>query len=152
MTRSLALALPLWLLVAGTSAAETIPVLWTGFPTVGGATIELEVGDTIEWDVVVGHDLWEMPNQALYDACDFTGSTLLAIGPVVTQTTFDVPGVYHFGCGVGGGFHCSALNMKVTVVVSEGPPVAAVPSAWPPGVAATLALLGWLALRRRPQG
>ncbi len=59
------------------------------------------------------------PNQALFNACDFTGSNLISIGPVITQTTFASPGVHYFACSVGLGFHCELLNMNVTVVVSE---------------------------------
>jgi plastocyanin len=128
------------------AAAETVDVLWTSFPPVGGTTIELQTGDTIEWDVNVGHDLSEMASQALFDACDLTGSTLISTGPAITQTTFNTPGVHYFACSVGGGFHCDSLNMKVTVVVSGAPPV---PLAWPPTLAAVLALAAVAALRRR---
>ena len=140
------------LLAVGTAAAETVNVVWTDFPSVGGTTIDLQVGDTIEWDVLVGHDLSEVPSQALFDACDFTGSTLIAVGPAVTQTTFTTPGVHYFACSVGLGFHCELLNMKVTVVVSDAPLAQPVPSAWPTAVAAALALAGLAALtvgRRR---
>ena len=92
-----------------------------------------------------------MPSQALFDACDLTGSTLISIGPAITQTTFTTPGVHYFTCSVGLGFHCELLNMKVTVVVSEGQPVP-VPWAWPPGVAAALALAGLAALWSRRRG
>jgi plastocyanin len=109
----------LTLLAARPAAAETVNILWTGSPSVGGTTIDLQVGDTIEWDIQLGHDLSEIPNQALFDACDFTGSTLISIGPAITQTTFDAPGVHYFACSVGLGFHCELLNMNVTVVVSE---------------------------------
>ncbi len=140
------------LLVVGTAAAETVNVVWADFPSVGGTTIGLQVGDTIEWDVLVGHDLSELPSQALFDACDFTGSNLIAVGPAVTQTTFTTPGVHYFACSVGLGFHCELLNMNVTVVVSDAPLAQPVPSAWPTAVAAALALAGLAALtvgRRR---
>lgn len=137
------------LLAAGPAFAETVEVLWTANPSVGGTTIELQVGDTIEWDVQLGHDLSEMPSQALFDACDFTGSTLIAIGPAVTQTTFDSTGVRYFACSVGAGFHCDLFNMNVTVVVSPAPPVGVPVVLWPPGVAAALALAGLAALRSR---
>lgn len=140
------------LLAAGPAFAETVEVLWTANPSVGGTTIELQVGDTIEWDVQLGHDLSEMPSQALFDACNFTGSTLIAIGPTVSQTTFTTPGVHYFACSVGLGFHCELLNMNVTVVVSDAPLAQPVPSAWPTAVAAALALAGLAALtvgRRR---
>jgi plastocyanin len=101
------------------AAAEAVNILWTGSPSVGGTTIDLQVGDTIEWDIQLGHDLSEIPNQALFDACDFTGSTLISIGPAIAQTTFASPGVHYFACSVGLGFHCELLNMNVTVVVSE---------------------------------
>jgi plastocyanin len=128
------------------AAAETVDVLWTSFPPAGGTTIELQAGDTIEWDIQVGHDLNEMASQALFDACDFTGSTLISTGPAITQTTFNTPGVHHFACSVDTGFHCNFLNMKVTVVVSEGQPV---PLGWPPTLAAVLAVAAVAALRRR---
>jgi hypothetical protein len=101
------------------AAAEAFNILWTGSPSVGGTTIDLQVGDTIEWDIQLGHDLSEIPNQALFNACDFTGSSLISIGPAITQTTFASPGVHYFACSVGLGFHCELLNMNVTVVVSE---------------------------------
>ena len=107
-------------------------------------TLDLEVGDTIEWDIQTDHDLSEMPNQALFDACDFTGSTSIATGPAVTQTTFTTPGVHYFACSVGGGFHCELLDMKVTVVVSEAQ---AVPSPSPAGLVAALLGAGLVALR-----
>ena len=138
------LALTLLLLFAGPATAATVNVLWTSFPSVGGTTINLDVGDTIEWNVLLGHDLSEMAGQALFDACDFTGSNLIAVGPLVTQTTFNTAGVHYFSCSVGAGFHCDLLNMRVTVVVS-GP---AVPVAWPPAVAAALALAGLVMSRR----
>jgi hypothetical protein len=88
-----------------------------------------------------------LPSQALFDACNLTGSTLIDIGPTVTQTTFNSPGVRYFACSVGAGFHCDLLNMKVTVVVSEAKPVPVL--AWPLRVAAVLALAGLAALRIR---
>ncbi len=117
-----ALSVILSLLAVGTAAAETVNVVWTAFPSVGGTTIDLQVGDTIEWDVQLGHDLSEIPDQALFDLCDFTGSTLISIGPAITQTTFPTPGVHYFACSVGLGFHCGAFDMNVTVVVSEAVP------------------------------
>ena len=143
------LTVALALLVASPAATETVNILWISFPSVGGTTIDLQVGDTIEWDIDLGHDLSEMPSQALFDACDLTGSTLISIGPAVTPTTFNTPGVHYFACSVGLGLHCDSLNMKVTVVVSEGEPELMpmpVPLAWPPGVAAALALAGLAAL------
>ncbi len=107
---------------ASAAKAETVNVLWTFFPSVGGTTIDLQVGDSIEWDVQPGHDLNEMPNQALFDACDFTDSTLISTGPAITPTTFDSPGVHYFACSVQFGFHCESLNMNVTVVVPEPTP------------------------------
>ncbi len=109
----------LTLLAFGPAAAETVNILWTGSPSVGGTTIDLDVGDIIEWDIELGHDLSEIPDQALFDACDFTGSNLISIGHAITQTTFASPGVHYFACSVGLGFHCELLNMNVTVVVSE---------------------------------
>ena len=109
----------LTLLAAMSAAAETVNILWTDSPSVGGTTIDLDVGDIIEWDIQLGHDLSEIPNQALFDACDFTGSNLISIGPAIPQTTFASPGVHYFACSVGLGFHCELLNMNVTVVVSE---------------------------------
>ncbi len=150
---SLVLVAALTLLAVGTAAAETVKILWTSFPSVGNTTLDLQVGDTIEWDIAVDHDLSEMPSQALFDACNFTGSTLIAIGPTVTQTTFTTPGVHYFACRVGLGFHCDLLNMRVRVVVSEGAPhPKGVPSAWPLGVAAALALAGLAVLRSRRHG
>ena len=93
---TLLLSAALALLAVGPAAAATVNVLWTGSPRVGGTTIDLQVGDTIEWDVLVGHDLSEMPNQALFDACDFTGSNLISIGPAVTDTTFTTPGTHYY--------------------------------------------------------
>ncbi len=149
---TLLLSAALALLAVGPAAAETVNVLWDALPPVGGTTIDLLVGDTIEWDVVLGHDLSEMPNQALFDACDFTGSNLISIGPAITQTTFTTPGVHYFACSVGLGFHCELLNMRVTVVVSEGQAVTPVPTAWPLGVAAALTLTGLAALWSRHRG
>ena len=113
------------LLAVRPAAADTVNVLWASFPSVGGTTIDLQVGDTIEWDIKDFHDLVEMPDHALFDACDFTGSTLISIGPAIAQTTFSSPGVHYFGCSVEDGFHCEFLNMKVTVVVSEAQPLPA---------------------------
>ena len=145
LTGAITVALAL-LAVGSASAAETVEVFWTGSPSVGGTTIDVQVGDTIEWDIQSDHDLSEMPSQALFDACDFTGSTLIAIGPAVTQTTFTTPGVHYFACSVGLGFHCELLNMKVTIVVSDAPLAQPVPSAWPTALAAALALAGLAAL------
>ena len=139
------------LLAVRPAAAETVNILWTASPSVGGTTIELQVGDTIEWDIPFDHDLSEIPTQTLFDACNFTGSTLISIGPAITQTTFPTPGVHYFACSVGLGFHCELLNMHVTVVVSEGQ-AAPVPSAWPIAVAAALILAGLAALWSRRRG
>jgi plastocyanin len=140
------------LAVGPASAAETVEVLWTGNPSVGGTTIEVQVGDTIEWDVRLSHDLSELPSQALFDACDFTGSTLISIGPDITETTFNTPGVHYFACSVGGGFHCELLNMNVTVVVSGPEPPAVPVLAWPPGLAAALVMAGLVVLRLKRRG
>jgi plastocyanin len=129
------------------AVAETVNILWTSNPSVGGTTLDLQVGDTIKWDVQLGHDLSEMPDQVLFDACDFTGSALITVGPAITQTTFNTPGTHYFACSVGLGFHCDLLNMNVTVVVSEDQP-APVPI-WAPGIAAGLVLTGFAALRIR---
>ena len=134
------------------AVAETVNILWTSSPSVGGTTLDLQVGDTIEWDVQLGHDLSEMPDQVLFDACDFTASNIklnspCTVGPAITQTTFNTPGTHYFACSVGLGFHCDLLNMNVTVVVSEDQP-APVPI-WAPGIAAGLVLTGFAALRIR---
>ena len=151
LTGAITVALAL-LAVWSASAAETVEVFWTGSPSVGGTTIDVQVGDTIEWDIQSDHDLSELPSQALFDACDFTGSTLISIGPAITQTTFDTPGVHYFACSVGLGFHCELLNMNVTVVVSGPEPPAVPVLAWPPGLAAVLAMAGLVVLRLKRRG
>ncbi len=144
MPRSLASFAALTLLAASPAAAETVEVSWTAFPPVANTTIDLQVGDSIEWDVFAGHDLAEMASQAAFDACDFTGSTILATGPTVFQTDFDTPGTHYFSCSINDPVHCTVLEMKVTVVVSEPVPI---PVASLPVLAAALALAAIARLR-----
>ena len=94
-----------------------------------------------------------MVNQALFDACDFTGSTLIGSGPAIIQTTFDTPSVHYFACSVGLGFHCGNLNLNVTVVVSESPEPPTVPALSPTHLLVmTTGLLGLLGLASYRRG
>jgi plastocyanin len=130
----------LWLLLSAPAAwAVDIPVTWVGFPP---GRLEIQSGDTVTFTVGGSHDLYEMPDQAALEACDFTGATL-KIGSGVTDTlTFDQPGEYYYACSVGGGFHCSldGLAMQLTVVVTEP-----LPSVHPSYVALALGLSGMAA-------
>merc|ERR1719408_375930 len=53
------------------------------------------------------HNVWKFPDQAAFDACDFSKATELAS---VNQNpfTYKAPsaGIVYFGCQVGGGVHC----------------------------------------------
>ena len=141
------------LLAVRPAAAATVNITWTLFPSSGGVpigntTIELVVGDTIEWNVQLGHNLLEMANENTYNTCNFIFSTLIANGPTVVQTTYDTPGTHYYACNVALGSHCSSFAMRVAVNVSEAPPVP-LPSAWPAAAAGALALAGLAALRSR---
>merc|ERR1712187_754485 len=64
------------------------------------------------------HNVWKFPDQAAFDACDFSKATELAS---VNQNpfTYKAPsaGIVYFGCQVGGGVHCK-LNQKLALTVT----------------------------------
>ena len=79
--------------------------------------IEIAVGSTIEFEWFgKGHSLWQFPNAAAYEACDFSGATEISNeGPA--QVFFDTARRNYFGCHVGS--HC-LLGQKVVVTSKEG--------------------------------
>jgi plastocyanin len=128
-------ALGLLLCAPGAWAADH-PITWTTYPE---NLLEIAEGDTVTFTVPGGHDLYRMPGQSEYEACDFTGATLEIAPGNIEVLTFDTPGVYYYACSIAGGFHCetTGFDMKITIVVAD-----AVPSAAPGYVALALGLSG----------
>ncbi len=69
------------------------------------------MGDTLTFEFSGGHDVWEFPDEASYNDCDFDSATFL--GSSTFTVTFDTEGIRYFGCSVGS--HCDNSDMKVRV-------------------------------------
>lgn len=103
------------LLIAGTVAAEVVKVAWT-IPAADQPYTDIasSPGDTIVFEWGTNHNVYLMPDDAAYNACNFTGATNLGdISPVEYVYT---NGTEYFACEVSG--HCLA-GQKVTVTMKS---------------------------------
>ena len=78
-------------------------------------TVEVNADVIFKW--IGHHNVYMFPNKADFDDCDFTKATLLAMS---TQNSYTFktssPGVFYFGCEVGG--HCTYLQQKLALTVT----------------------------------
>ena len=78
------------------------------------------VGDVLQFEYSPSHNVWLMPSEAAYEACDFSGATELAGAWLNEGSTnlFEVElteaGTFWFACEVGS--HCT-YNQKIAVTV-----------------------------------
>ena len=64
------------------------------------------------------HDVYQLPDKAAYDNCDFSKATKLAGTNVNTYTYKSTSeGIVYFSCSVYSGAHCKA-NQKLTLTVT----------------------------------
>jgi Plastocyanin-like domain len=82
----------------------------TSFPPV----TTLNVNDSLTFDFKGAiHDVYQFPDKAAYNDCDFSNATEVSdVGPVTINVT---EGVTYFGCAVGN--HCTMHGMRVAVIV-----------------------------------
>merc|ERR1719326_470666 len=82
-------------------------------------TVELNTDVVFNWGGMdMSHDVWRFPDQAAFDACEFSGAEQLAANEDNPFTyTASTAGTFYFGCKVGeDGTHCnSPQKLKLTV-------------------------------------
>merc|ERR1719499_1480067 len=107
-----------------TTTSETYTIDWTaGFGNVPAQSMEAEVGDSLIFNDVGGHNIYLMPSKVAFDDCDFSSATLLSSNNGYRHTLTSLP--VYFACRVGS--HCRA-GQKLSVASLES---TAVPSFMP---------------------
>merc|ERR1719326_2454329 len=74
-------------------------------------TVELNTDVVFNWGGMdMSHDVWRFPDQAAFDACEFSGAEQLAANEDNPFTyTASTAGTFYFGCKVGeDGTHCNS--------------------------------------------
>jgi len=103
-----------------TTTSETYTIDWTaGFGNVIAQSMEAEVGDSLIFNDVGGHNIYLMPSKAAFDDCDFSSATLLSSNNGYQHMLTSLP--MYFACRVGS--HCRAgQKLAVTSLASTGVP------------------------------
>ena len=82
----------------------------TSFPPV--TTLRANDSLTFDFEGAI-HDVYQFPDKAAYNDCDFSDATEVSdVGPVTVNVT---EGITYFGCAVGN--HCTMHGMRVAVIV-----------------------------------
>jgi len=134
------------------SLSETYAIDWTaGFGNVPAQSMEAEIGDSLIFNDVGGHNIYLMPTKAAFDDCDFSSATLLSNNNGYMHTLTSLP--MYFACRVGS--HCRA-GQKLSVTSSAS---TAIPSLMPTEmptvlttIEATSASLVWELIASTSQG
>ena len=103
--------LPRVLLLASTIAASTTTIDWNAQFSADPKTTTVADDADLVFSWTGGHDVWEMADEAAYDACDFSGGTDLGSSSGVAVSAQAGETVY-YSCSVGS--HC-ASGQKVAV-------------------------------------
>jgi len=107
-----------------TSTSETHAIDWTvGFGNIPAQSMEAEVGDSLIFNDVDGHNIYLMPSKSAFDHCDFSSATLLSNNNGYQHILTSLP--LYFACRVGS--HCRA-GQKLAVTSSAS---TAIPSFMP---------------------
>jgi len=103
-----------------TTTSETYTIDWTaGFGNVPAQSMEAEVGDSLIFNDVGGHNIYLMPSKAAFDDCDFSSATLLSSNNGYQHMLTSLP--MYFACRVGS--HCRAgQKVAVTSLASTAVP------------------------------
>ncbi len=96
------------------AGATDFPITWI----FGGSypDLNIEENDTVTWMYTTSHNVWEFPDQAAFDTCDFSAATMVGDNGDSPLTIPFTAGTRFFGCAVGG--HCLSGGMKMKVITS----------------------------------
>ncbi len=83
-------------------------------------TVTVGTNVIFKWGESEPHSVWEMPNKAAYDACDFSQGKELAPTSVNGEYTYkaSATGTVYFACKVPG--HCTHAQQKLVLTVTPG--------------------------------
>merc|ERR1711865_359684 len=94
---------------------------WTaGFSDPSARQMPAACGSRISFEWSGAHNVYSFPSSTAFEACDFSGATLIGQqSPVMFDIDDSVTGTLYFGCSVSS--HCS-MGQKVALVVSSQSP------------------------------
>ena len=125
------------LIINGDGAFEEF---WSQIPSMP-STYEVAVGTALSFRYTTGHNVWLMPTEEAYDACDFSSATELAssthgggqppLWPNLFEAVANETGELLFACEAVFYSHCGR-GQKIRVTVLPGLPPSLPPPRTPP--------------------